>query len=63
MDIIAYIIVVNVISFLISIVVDYVLFRIWHGYAHRIDKQKTEKQKKLDKELKRRGFDIKSTDL
>lgn len=68
MDITTYIIVVTVISFLIGMVVDYILFRIWHYYAHsdrylnqhprRLDKRKkTDKGKELDKQLRKAGYD------
>ena len=74
MDITTYVIVVTVISFLISIVVDYILFRIWHYYAHsdrnydrysnqrpssRFDKIKTNKKKNLDKQLRKAGYNPK----
>ena len=65
MDIISFIIVVNVVSFLISIIIDYILFRIWiylyegreryrSSKTYRWDKKP--KKKSLDKELIKRGF-------
>ena len=53
----------TIIGIIVGIIVDYILFRIWHYYAHHHEPSikthrwdKKSKKKSLDKELKRRGF-------
>jgi len=61
------IIISSIIVIIIGILIDYVLFRIWHFYAHldRYDiksdmssEGKKKKEKPWEKELKKRGYDL-----
>lgn len=57
----------TIFGIILGILIDHLLFRVWHYYAHRHDtpprpfrRKKTHKEKKqkdLEKQLRRRGFD------
>lgn len=57
----------TVFGIILGILIDHLLFRVWHYYAHRYEAEprtgrwkrtyKGKKQKDLEKQLKRRGFD------
>jgi len=62
-EIIGYIIISSVISFLIGAFVDYVLFRIWHYLAHREQDRyrRSSKSYSWDRKAKKREIQIKTS--